>query len=341
MTSQIKGVILQEMELDPILLERYLERALSTYDSKYHNRPHYISCKCPFCGDSKIKRKTRGYILKGDAKHDYVWTYTCHNGDCEIKDDAISAENFLKYKFPNIYDEYKREKFNNFIYNRPNKPSETIVIENTYNEHDDLKFFIHILKGVTPVFEKAIKYCVGRKIPENVWKKFYVAVGGKYQGRLIIPFYNRDDKIYYYQARTLIGSEPKYLNRNGEKGFYGIDLLDRSKPVIIQEGPFDSLFVENCTAALGLDFDKIEKDLPGVKKYYLLDNDKDGKKMSKKLLKNGEYVFLWNYFLKDLELSGEKIKDVNDVVMKTGKEFFTFSELEKYFTNDVYKELLI
>ena len=83
-----------------------------------------------------------------------------------------------------------REKFNNFIYNRPNKPKETVVIENTYNENEDLKFFISILKGKTQ-YSKKLFHIVDRKIPENVWKKFYVAIGGKYQGRLIIPFYNK------------------------------------------------------------------------------------------------------------------------------------------------------
>ena len=36
-------------------------------------------------------------------------------------------------------------------------------------------------------------------------------------------------------------------------------------------------------------------------------------------------------FSKDLGLVDVKIKDINDVVMKTGKEMFTFSELEKIF----------
>lgn len=328
---------------DPFLLEKYILEALSTYDSKYLNRPNYITCRCPFCGDSKKESKKRGYILKGSAKNDYNWVFTCHNGDCEIKDDAISAENFLKYKFPNIYDEYKKEKFNNFIYKNTTKRNEVVVIENVYDEKDDLKKFVSIVSE-GEVFELAIKYCIERKIPESVWKKFFVATGGTYQGRMIIPFYDKLGKIYYYQGRTLIGSHPKYLNRKvGPKRVYGNHFLELSKPVMIVEGPIDSLFLENSIAILGLSFSESVKEVLDKiqSRYYILDNDSDGRREARKLLEQGEYVFLWDKFLVDVGLKGEKIKDVNDAILKLNKEKFTFKDLEKYFTNNIYEGVLL
>ena len=71
-----------------------------------------------------------------------------------------------------------------------------------------------------------------------------------------------------------------------------------------------------------------------LKKYYLLDNDKEGMKNSVKLLENGEYVFNWKKFLRDKQVENpQKIKDVNDYVLQSGIEKFTFEDLKEYFTN--------
>lgn len=330
------------MEEDSELLRRYILKALCTYDSHYRETRSHIVCRCPSCGDSKYsQRKTRGYFLKGVAKNNYHWTYVCHNGDCVYKDNGVLASRFLKEQFPEIHKDYSKEVFQNFISKKKEKKSVVEEVEKPYNEKDDLKYFFPILSGNGKLFDLAKQTCIRRKIPN--WEKFYVAVNGFYQGRLIIPFYDKNGKIYYFQGRTLIDSDTKYLNRKvGEKEIYGIDFLDRLKEVIVLEGPIDSMFVENSIAILGLSFtDKIRESIKGLKLYYLLDNDKDGKRNSKKLLKNGEYVFFWDKFLEDLGLRNEKIKDINDVVLATGKEKFTFSELKKYFSNDVFKEVLI
>ena len=193
------------------------------------------------------------------------------------------------------------------------------------------------MKGDSEIFEKAREECIRRKLPENLWKEFFVATGGVFQGRMIIPFYDNLGKIYYYQGRTLIGSDPKYLNRRfGEKEIYGIYRIDRSLPVIIEEGPIDSMFVKNCIGILGLKFtEKVRTEIRGLRCFYLLDNDKDGKKNSLKLLKDGKFVFCWERFLKDMNIK-EKIKDVNDLVLVTGKLEWCFEDFKKYFTADAF-----
>src|SRR5210317_21099 len=52
-------------------------------------------------------------------------------------------------------------------------------------------------------------FALGRDVAEF---PFYLAKSGKYAGRLIIPFLNRHNKLFYFQARTLRGENPKYLN---------------------------------------------------------------------------------------------------------------------------------
>lgn len=320
------------------ILENFVEKALRSYDSGYINTHNKIMCRCKICNDSNYsKRKKRGYILKGSSKTNYSWTYYCHNGGCDCND-GISVEHWLSNYFPEIYSEYKRETV--FNYNSEKyKTSKLKLTEKKIDEKEDVKHFIHILKGSGEIFENAIKYCEERKIPEKIWKEFFIATGGVFQGRMIIPFFDKDKKIYYYQGRTLIGSEPKYLNRRiGEKQIYNKDFINISKPVLIVEGPIDSMFLENGLAVLGLKFsDSVKKWLTSLNGFYILDNDPDGRKSSIRLLKKGKYIFCWNDFLKDLGL--KNIKDINDLVLATGKEKWCYEDFEKYFTNNIFDEL--
>jgi hypothetical protein len=255
----------------------------------------------------------------------------------------MSVINLLKNYFPNVYAEYRKEIYLGNYFSDNSKEFHKIkkYEEKKIEEVDDVKHFVSILKGSGEVFDMAIKLCQDRKIPEDVWKKFYVAESGFFQGRMIIPFFNNDGKIVYYQGRTLIGSDPKYKNRRfGEKHIYGISFVDSSKPVVVLEGPIDSNFVENSIAVLGLKFsEKFKKEVEGMSLYYLLDNDDSGKRNSLKLLQKDLYVFNWKKFLKDNSLSDSGIKDVNDLVMKTGKCEWTFEDFEKYFTNDVVESI--
>lgn len=321
------------------ILENFVEKALGSYDSQYSNTHNKIMCRCKACNDSSYsKKKRRGYILKGSPKTNFQWTYYCHNGGCECSE-GINIEHWLRVYFPEIYSEYSREKvFNNN--SEKYKKSKLKLTEKVIDEKEDTKFFTPILKGSCELFETAIKYCIERKIPEEIWKSFFVSTGGCFQGRVIIPFFDSSKKIYYYQGRTLIGSEPRYLNRRiGEKEVYNKDFIDISKPVLIVEGPIDSMFLENSVAVLGLKFsDSVKKWLTNLKRFYILDNDADGKKSSVKLLKKGEWVFNWPKFLKEQEIFG-KVKDINDLVLLTGKEKWSYEDLKNYFTNNSFDEM--
>lgn len=325
------------LDTNNYILGEYLERALGTFDSRASFHSSYISCRCPICGDSETnKRKKRGYILKGRD----VWVYMCHNGDC-VANEAMKATNFLKLYFPGLYSDYIREVFSTTNKNNKNISKNQYyqdIVKEEYDEINDTKHFIPIKKGNGKLFDKAIEYCLKRKIPENIWKEWFVAIDGRYQGRMIIPFFDNIGKIYYYQGRTLTDQEPKYLNRRAidEKECYNIYNIDKTKPVVICEGPIDAMFIENSIATLGIKFsDKTKKILNEFKSYYLFDNDKDGKKYSKRFLEDEKYVFNWNKFLKDQNIL-VPVKDINDYILVSGKDKLTFEEIEKYFTNNVY-----
>ena len=75
-------------------------------------------------------------------------------------------------------------------------------------------------------------------------------------------------------------------------------------------------------------------------KYFLLDNDRDAKSTSIKLLLKGNYVFNWTLFLKDHKCNAP-IKDVNDFIIhnQEGITELTFEMLEPYFTKNLYDKI--
>jgi DNA primase len=86
--------------------------------------------------------------------------------------------------------------------------------------------------------------------------KFYIATGGKYRGRLIIPFTNRNGKLFYFQARALGDEQPKYLNCKNLKSSQVLYPFDygSQEPLYITEGVFDCLSLQavglNATTTL-------------------------------------------------------------------------------------------
>ena len=120
-------------------------------------------------------------------------------------------------------------------------------------------------------------------------------------------------------------------------GIFNIMNVNLSQPLTILEGPIDSLAVANSialqSAAKHLDgfFDEIET----VR--YIFDNDKTGKEMTLKKLKEHKTVFLWGKYL-DMINSKVKVKDLNDL-QKTNQ--FNRDILEQCFTDDEFDAMYI
>jgi hypothetical protein len=147
-----------------------------------------------------------------------------------------------------------------------------------------------------------------------------------HKNRLIIPFYNENKDIIFYQSRAIYSQDlkfyPKYLSKiNGEKSLFNIHKVSSNIDYIfIFEGPIDSFFVENGVAVAGIQenssamFSRLQElQLTSFllhKKIWVLDNqwlDKASYNKTLKLIENGETVFIWPE-----ELS-KKYKDINDL----------------------------
>lgn len=311
--------------LHHLIITNEVKSVLNSEFKNVYETSTAFNFKCNVCGDSKTNKfKKRGYILKKDP-----WIYYCHN--CQV---SITALTWLKTYYPSNYHSIRSEIYKNDPNRVKNKSYDNIKTEKEADpieeEKEIIKHFIPIVKNM-----EALQYCLDRKIPEEVYSKWFFCKDGKFKNRIIIPFYNRN-KVYYYQGRALYSYMiPKYKSRKGSKynSIYNYYNVNRDLMVNILEGPIDSIFVENSIGLTGLKInDSHITDFP--KKRFLFDNDKDGIEKTNKLIATGQYCFSWKVFLLDYPCNGN-VKDVNDFILKNelGIKFLTNELIDKYFFN--------
>jgi len=152
--------------------------------------------------------------------------------------------------------------------------------------------------------------------PDSLWLSltdYYM------KNRIIIPFYDDNRSIIFYQARSIYSKdEPRYLNKfQSARALYNINKIDSSfEYIFIFEGPIDASFIKNGTAVCGINegsyFTQLQQEqmlcYPLHKKIWVLDNqwiDIEARKKSNQLLDENENVFIWPYALKNY-------KDINE-----------------------------
>lgn len=333
--------ILDEITKSQILFEYCKQAALQLTHKKFFSTG--ISTECVFCGSKKLK----GTVFFANTGR---LCYICWKASCPCHN-AIHASKWLKEVNPALYHAYlddiaKREYASDdeiqkmqekFVaqFKKQQAIQQQEIEQKKLLDNMATKKFLHIDDG-TELSKRAIAYCKKRMIPEEVWKKFYICHEGKYHDRIIIPFYNKAGKVTYFQARTLLNVEPKYMNRIADTQLYNKDFIDKSKPVFVLEGPIDSLFLENAVATCGAGSSgALDAEIAKYENvFYIMDNDEAGNKKAGSLVRQHKYVFMWNKFLNDYGLDRTKIKDINDVIVTLNRtEKFTYSELHNYFTN--------
>jgi len=338
-----------------IILEKYLRLAVNGIHGCII-KPNHIQFKCNVCGDGEKKTNKRGHLRLSKSLKTYeeFWNFKCFNEGCIAEGKAWSAEYWLKFTSPYLYHDYVKEAFGvkkpdkiqlkkktkeEYEKNRlENKRKKELAIR---KEKNAVQYFLPITSKslkYRKLLDNAIELCISRKIPKSIWKKWFISTHGLYKNRMIIPFYDNNDNIYYYQARDLVGYSPKYLNRiqNKDQSLYNIHKVEKDKPVILLEGVIDSLYIHNSLAILGLSFSPHVADtLNKLDVHYLLDNDNAGKNKSKKFLLEGKSVFLWNKW------KYNDCKDINEIVVKYNIDGFSYEELKPYFTTNVYDSLYL
>ena len=265
--------------------------------------------RCPLCGDSqKQKNKARGYIYakKADAN------YKCHN--CGA---STTFSNFLKTLDPTLYKQYIFEKFQTrntgkgSIFEEPKFDFKKPV----FRKKLDLPKASEIKVAKDYLDNRRLdstKFYYTDKFKEwtNTQKQTFDYIG-KDEPRIIIPMYDTEQRMIGFQGRSLIPNSVKYItimiDEEAPK-IYGLDKINKEKPIYIIEGPFDASLVENSIAMCGADVDI--GSLGWSDYIWVYDNEPRSREITdriRKTIDRGDKVVIWPTSIEE--------KDVNDMIL--------------------------
>ena len=91
---------------------------------------------------------------------------------------------------------------------------------------------------------------------------------------------------------------------------FNIYNVNTKRPILVTEGPLDSLLLPNCIATMGA----AKKVTLGLPLHYVYDSDKTGNADAIEKLKRGNSVFLWQRLKDEYGLPERKKWDINDFV---------------------------
>ena len=272
--------------------------------------------RCPYCGDSqKHRNKARGYFFR--VKADMV--YKCHN--CGV---GRTLPNFLKDQAPDLYDEYIMERYKKGTTGKGSYVPKPKFDKPVFKKTGNLESISDLNNEHT-----AVKYLRDRKIPEKFFgelfytRRFYswtntqkpsFDIINKDQPRIIIPFIDEGKKgeWFGFQGRSL-AVQPKMryitilIDENQPK-IYGLERVNRLRPVYVTEGPFDSTFLRNSIAMCGSDGDVGKWGISDP--VWVYDNEPRNKEITTRIsntIDRGDKVVIWPNNIKE--------KDINDMVL--------------------------
>ena len=111
-------------------------------------------------------------------------------------------------------------------------------------------------KGINPLFRKVKEYARKRNISEGDIKRYNIGYcdSGHYANRIIIPSYDRDNRLNYFIARSVFDEEKfKYKNPPVSKNVIMFEnQINWDEPITLVEGVFDAMAVKrNAIPLLG------------------------------------------------------------------------------------------
>ena len=272
-------------------------------------KPNLFNFRCPICGDSqKHKNKARGYFYQYKTDTNFK----CHN--CGA---SSTFNNFLKTIDSTLHKQYILEKFK-----ERNVGKGSIIPEPEFNFKK-------------PVFRKkldlpkaseipiATKYLETRKINPNLFyftdqfqkwtnthKQTFNTIH-RDESRVIIPLHDTEKNLIGFQGRSLGPNSVKYITvmiKEDVPKLYGLEKIDKSKPVFVVEGPFDSTLINNSIAMCGADIGSSYLDEYDL--IYVYDNEPRNREICdriSKCIEGGNQIVIWPSTINE--------KDINDMVM--------------------------
>lgn len=168
---------------------------------------------------------------------------------------------------------------------------------------------------------RAKRYLANRKIPT---KGLYVCIDGEYENRILIPYYDKNGNLVFYNARLISGKGIKYKKPSSSQGahVFMTSWPKIGEKVYVMEGEFDAITLSLCGKhACALGGKSINKEQLNVLLDYTIvlafDADEAGKKatldMGNLLLEHSKYPV---YFVRP----PKQYKDWNKFYVCCGKD---------------------
>lgn len=296
--------------------------------------------RCNICGDSKTNlRKARAYFYPIDN----TLAFRCHN--CGA---SMSLSNYIKQEFPQYYPEYVKERFEEKASSKPlqefthSKPKD----KQAHKPVIDINRLTNLLDLADD--HPAILYVKKRKIPDDAICHIYFTENfgfwvatvcpGKYDKiptdkRLVFPIYDKTgERIIGAQARALEkDSKIRYITLkfdDDESKIYGRENLNTSYPILVTEGPIDSLFLKNAIALCGGDISYDLQDYDKSQITIILDNEpRSPETLSRyeKAISNGFSIVVWHGI-------PSRLKDINDMIL----DGFTIQQVQSIIDKNTF-----
>ena len=209
---------------------------LSVRLEKFKRKKEFLwNFRCPICGDSqKNKSKVRGFVFQMKGK----LLYKCHN--CQV---SIPFTKLLQDMDPMLYKEYRMEKFKS-----PKKPDmrkvNRIVSATPVFAKQDVLHDLTLLDNLNNS-HPAKEYILNRKLPTAALyytEKFMEWTNSvkpdtfqditQDEGRIIIPFKDKEGNVFGFQGRSLSSSGLRYITvllEEGQPKIFGLNSIDYDK----------------------------------------------------------------------------------------------------------------
>jgi DNA primase len=225
----------EEIEVLLELIEDVLDKPKKVYETKQQ-----YGYDCPNCMDIKG-------LDKGDNKSNLevnLNKFIFHCWGCGISG-----------PLGRLFDDYgtkEQKKVYNLI-----KPEELKIQESKKTQLKLPEGYTRF-KDSNPRFiphAEAYRYLTSRGITDDMIEKYQIGytVSGDFAYRVIVPSFDKNDKLNYFIARSWVTNKMKYKNPTAAKDeiIFNESRIDWFKDVYLVEGAFDGFFLDNSIAMLG------------------------------------------------------------------------------------------
>ena len=283
------------------------------------NSSTIFNCRCKLCGDSKRnKLKARGYFYAKKGKY----FYKCHN--CHV---SMTLGSFLKQIDPTLFSEYQVERYkdeNAAVVRKPDFVPPPMIKPVFKSKPFDIPTIASL-----PNDHYAKQYVMERMIPKEYWNDLYFANDFRMfiekilpnndkklkdnEPRLVIPFFDQKNILQGLQGRAFGESQVRYITYRVEEDMikvFGLNKVDFTKPIMVVEGPIDSMFLKNSLATMDASLSRIIQLIGDYDYVFVHDNEKRNSEIVKSMrqsINTGKKVCIWPSHIAQ--------KDVNDMVV--------------------------